>query len=43
MPAAKAAILQRCGRAGRTAPGIVYHMYTFKAYKELQYSALPEI
>lgn len=39
----KAQAKQRAGRAGRTHPGIVYRIYTYAAYLEMQQTQLPEI
>lgn len=39
----KASVKQRRGRAGRTAPGICYHLYTEKEYKALSDYPIPDI
>lgn len=40
---AKSNVKQRRGRAGRTEPGVCYHLYTHKEYKELLDYPLPDI
>lgn len=43
-PISKASALQRAGRAGRTAPGKCYRLYTAWSYEhELEENAIPEI
>lgn len=39
----KSSIKQRRGRAGRTRPGICYHLYSYEQYEELEESIVPEI
>lgn len=43
VPISKSAAIQRAGRAGRTRNGIVYRLYTEKAYENLSHDTLPEI
>ena len=42
-PISKSAAEQRKGRAGRTAPGTCYRLYTEQAYTEMQKDTTPEI
>jgi len=39
----KASVMQRVGRAGRTKPGIAYHLYTREGYINLANETAPEI
>ncbi|KAJ8475122.1 hypothetical protein ONZ51_g6754 [Trametes cubensis] len=42
-PISQASATQRAGRAGRTAPGVCYRLYTQRAYEALQPITPPEI
>ena len=42
-PISKAQARQRCGRAGREAPGICYRLYPEKSFFQLKEDAVPEI
>ena len=42
-PISQASATQRAGRAGRTAPGVCYRLYTQRAYEALQPTTPPEI
>lgn len=42
-PVSKAAVRQREGRAGREAPGTVYHLYTEATFEQLNENTVPEI
>jgi HrpA-like RNA helicase len=39
----KQSVIQRCGRTGRTEPGICIHMYTHEQFKIMHESLLPQI
>lgn len=41
--ASMACVRQRAGRAGRTKPGMCFHMLSKKRYESLQVSTIPEI
>lgn len=43
LPISKASAAQRAGRAGRTAPGKCYRLYTEKNFDEMRKSTIPEI
>ncbi|KAI8607403.1 P-loop containing nucleoside triphosphate hydrolase protein, partial [Chytriomyces sp. MP71] len=43
VPVSKAAATQRAGRAGRTAPGKVFRLYSKDAFDELETDTTPEI
>jgi len=43
VPISKEQAWQRAGRAGRTAPGKAYRLYTEKTFLELRNSQVPEI
>ncbi|KAL0236789.1 hypothetical protein PCE1_000186 [Barthelona sp. PCE] len=42
-PVSKASVFQRCGRAGREAPGDVWMLYTLNSFNALQQSQVPEV
>ncbi|KZV60896.1 P-loop containing nucleoside triphosphate hydrolase protein [Peniophora sp. CONT] len=42
-PTSQASATQRAGRAGRTAPGICYRLYTRSAFEALPHTTAPEI
>ncbi len=42
-PVSKASATQRAGRAGRTAPGKCYRLYTQSAYRALSAATVPEV
>ncbi|KAI9056633.1 P-loop containing nucleoside triphosphate hydrolase protein [Trametes sanguinea] len=42
-PVSQASATQRAGRAGRTAPGVCYRLYTEQAFERLQPTTPPEI
>ena len=43
VPIAKSAATQRAGRAGRTAPGHVYRLYTEAQWAKMDVEQLPEV
>ncbi|KAI0670718.1 P-loop containing nucleoside triphosphate hydrolase protein [Trametes maxima] len=43
VPISQASATQRAGRAGRTAPGVCYRLYTQQAFDQLQPTTPPEI
>ena len=43
IPVSQVAAQQRAGRAGRTAPGKCYRLYSKQQYEEMRREAVPEI